>query len=201
LISIALNSLLFAAIEPAQRWIRTRSAMARKLELRADPLATLPTSVDQSRLTGQVVVVGYGRVGRRIVDVLHAEQIHYVVVDEHREIIEALREKDIAAVCGDAADPATLIQAHIMHASMLVIAAPDAFNVRKMVDIARTLNPAVETIIRTHNETEALLLQQDNVGTVFIGEQELAHGMTEHVLSRLARPQDDTPHRRAKASH
>jgi len=201
LISIALNSVLFAAIEPAQRWIRARSAFARKLELRADPLATLPMSVDQSRLTGQVVVVGYGRVGRRIVSELQAKQIHYVVVDQHRDVIEALRQKDIAAVCGDAADPATLIQAHIMHASMLVIAAPDAFNVRKMVEIARTLNPTVETIIRTHNETEALLLQQDNVGTVFIGEQELAHGMTEHVLARLGHATTEAPHRKAESSH
>jgi CPA2 family monovalent cation:H+ antiporter-2 len=194
LISIALNSLLFAAIEPAQRWIRQRSATARKLELRADPLATLPMSVDQSWLTGQVVVVGFGRVGRRIVDELQEKQIHYVVVDQHRDIIETLRAKDIAAVCGDAADPATLIQAHIMHASMLVIAAPDVFNVRKMVEIAHTLNPTVETVIRTHNETEAQLLQQENVGTVFIGEQELARGMMGHVLARLGHKPIDTSH-------
>jgi CPA2 family monovalent cation:H+ antiporter-2 len=194
LISIALNSLLFTAIEPAQRWIRQRSAMARKLEARTDPLATLPMSVDQSRLTGQVVVVGYGRVGRRIAEALQEKQIHYVVVEQHREIIEALRQRDIAAVCGDAADPATLIQAHIMHASMLVIAIPDAFDVRKMVDIARTLNPAVETVIRTHNETEALLLQQENIGTVFMGEHELARGMTGHVLTRLGHRAADAPH-------
>jgi CPA2 family monovalent cation:H+ antiporter-2 len=168
--------------------------MARKLEARTDPLATLPMSVDQSRLTGQVVVVGYGRVGRRIAEALQEKQIHYVVVEQHREIIEALRQRDIAAVCGDAADPATLIQAHIMHASMLVIAIPDAFDVRKMVDIARTLNPAVETVIRTHNETEALLLQQENIGTVFMGEHELARGMTGHVLTRLGHRAADAPH-------
>jgi len=201
LISIALNSLVFAAIEPAQRWIRQRSSLARKLEARADPLATLPISVDQAYLSGQVVVVGYGRVGRRIVEALDTKQIHYVVVDQHRNLIEALREKGVAAVCGDAADPSTLIQAHIMHASMLVIAAPDAFNVRKMVEIACTLNPAVETVIRTHNETEAMLLQKENIGTVFIGEQELARGMTGHVLARLGHPDIDMSHQKATLSH
>jgi len=122
-------------------------------------------------------------------------------VDQHRNLIEALREKGVAAVCGDAADPSTLIQAHIMHASMLVIAAPDAFNVRKMVEIARTLNPAVETVIRTHNETEAMLLQKENIGTVFIGEQELARGMTGHVLARLGHPDIDMSHQKATLSH
>ena len=66
LISIALNPLVFAAIEPVQAWIRARSKLARNLERRDDPLAELPTTVDQSLLTGQVVLVGYGRVGRRI---------------------------------------------------------------------------------------------------------------------------------------
>ena len=42
LISIALNSLVFAAIEPAQRWIRARSVLARNLERSPDPLAESP---------------------------------------------------------------------------------------------------------------------------------------------------------------
>jgi len=42
LISIALNPLVFAAIEPAQRWIRARSSLARALERDDDPLAQLP---------------------------------------------------------------------------------------------------------------------------------------------------------------
>ena len=185
LISIALNSLLFTAIEPAQRWIRQRSALARRLEARIDPLATLPQSVDQSRLTGQVVLVGYGRVGRRIAQALTDKHIHYVVVDQHRSIVEPLRAADIPAVCGDAADPATLIQAHIMRASMLVIATPDTRDIGKMVDIARTLNPGVEVVLRTHNEAEARLLHDAGLGTVFISEHELALGMSRHVLMRF----------------
>ena len=47
----------------------------------------------------------------------------------------------IAAVSGNAADPAVLIQAHIADAAMLVIATPDPLGVRKMAEIARTLNP------------------------------------------------------------
>ena len=70
LISIAANSAVFAAIEPLQQWIRERSALARRLEQRDDPLAQLPMSTDEALLTGQVVLVGYGRVGRRIGEAL-----------------------------------------------------------------------------------------------------------------------------------
>lgn len=188
LISIALNALVFTAIEPAQAWIRQRSSLARRLERRDDPLAELPMSVDQSRLTGQVVLVGYGRVGRRIAEALRERKIPFVVAEQNREVVEMLRARDIAAVSGDASDPAVLIQAHIARAGMLVIATPDPVKVRKMIETARLLNPKAEIVLRTHSEEEAEFLQKENIGKVFMGEHELALGMTRHVLERMAPP-------------
>jgi len=185
LISIALNSLAFAAIEPAQRWIRERSALARRLELRDDPLAQLPMSTDQALLTGQVVLVGYGRVGRRIAETLNEHGIPYVVAEQNRGIVETLRAHEIPAVSGDASDPAVLIQAHIARAGMLVIATPDTFAARKMVETAKLLNPSIEVVVRTHSDEEADLLTKENIGKVFMGEHELARGMTAHVLGRM----------------
>ncbi len=185
LISIALNPALFAAIEPAQRWIRARSELARKLERRPDPLAELPSSVDSDLLTGQVVLVGYGRVGRRIATSLSEQNIPYVVAEQNRDIVEKLRAQNIQAVSGDASDPAVLIQAHIARAAMLVIATPDTVHVRNMVDVARKLNPAVEIVLRTHSDEEMNLLREEKMGTVFMGEHELARAMTRHVLERM----------------
>ena len=186
LISITLNPLLFGAIEPLQNWIRARSPMARALERSDDPLAELPMSVDHKYLTGQVVLVGYGRVGRRIGEALAARGIRFVVADENREIVESLRAAGIPAVSGNAGDPAVLIQAHVARAAVLVIATPDTFYVRKMIETARALNPGIETVVRTHSDEEAKLLRQENAGTVFMGEHELALGMTRHVLEQLS---------------
>ena len=184
IISIALNPLVFQAIEPAQTWIRARSKLAQALERPDDPLAALPMTVDLNRLAGQVVLVGYGRVGRRIGEALTAQGIPFVVAEENREIVEKLRANDIPAVSGDASDPAVLIQAHIHRARVLVIATPDSLNVRRMIETARTVNPRVEIIVRTHSEEEAALLEKENAGTVFFGEHELARSMIHHVLER-----------------
>ena len=184
IISIALNPLVFQAIEPAQTWIRARSKLAQALERPDDPLAALPMTVDLNRLAGQVVLVGYGRVGRRIGEALIAQGIPFVVAEENREIVEKLRASDIPAVSGDASDPAVLIQAHIHRARLLVIAIPDMLNVRRMIETARTVNPRVEIIVRTHSEEEAALLEKENAGRVFFGEHELARSMIQHVLQR-----------------
>jgi len=186
IISMALNPLVFAAIEPAQAWIRARSKLAQFMERPDDPLAALPMTVDLNRLTGQVVLVGYGRVGRRIGEALTANGISFVVAEANREIVEQLRARDIPAVSGDAADPAVLIQAHIQRARVLVIATPDTLNVRRMIEIARTVNPRIETVVRTHSEEEAVLLEKENAGKVFFGEHELARSMIQHVLDRYA---------------
>ncbi|MGR6034631.1 MAG: cation:proton antiporter domain-containing protein [Candidatus Nitrosoglobus sp.] len=185
LISIAINPLAFKAIEPAQAWIRSRSALARLFERPDDPLAKLPMSTEKKYLSKQIVLVGYGRVGRRIGDALAKEGIPYVVAEQNRELVEDLRKHGVPAVTGDAADPAVLIQAHIARASMLVIAIPDIINVRQMITTARMLNPKVGIVIRTHSEEEAILLEQEGAGKVFLGENELAKSITQYVLERL----------------
>jgi len=185
LISIALNPLLFAAVEPLRRWVLLHSALARQLEQRPDPFAELPMSTEHKYLAGQVVLVGYGRVGRRIAIALDNRSIPYVAVEQNRELVEQLRMTGTVAVSGSAADPAVLVQAHIAHAAMLVIATPDPIGARQMAETARTLNPDIEIVLRTHSENESQLLRNEGIGTVFFGEEELARGMTSHVLERF----------------
>jgi CPA2 family monovalent cation:H+ antiporter-2 len=186
IVSIAVNPLMFKLAGPLERWVRGKSEHARRMERSADPLAELPMTVTHERLTGQVVLVGYGRVGRRIAQELSKQGVHYVVAEQNREVVEDLRRHDQPAVAGNAADPAVLIQAHIARASMLVIATPDTFHVRAMVETAKALNPGIRCVVRSHNEEEARLLREDTGGAVFVGERELAGSMTRHVLEGLA---------------
>jgi CPA2 family monovalent cation:H+ antiporter-2 len=186
LLSIALNPFVFNAVEPLQEWIRRRTPLARRLERRDDPLAELPTTVDERLLTGHVVLVGYGRVGQRVGEALHRRGVPIVVAEQNREIVERLRAQGVPAVSGDASEPAVIVQAHIARARMLVVATPDAFTARAIVELARTINPKVETVVRTHSDDEAELLAREHADRVFMGEHELALGMTRHVLERLA---------------
>ena len=186
LISIALNSFLFAAIEPFRRWVLKQSDLARRLERRDDPFAELPMTTETKYLEGQVVLVGYGRLGRRIAAALDQRGIPYVVAEENRELVEDLRKEGKAAVSGNAAEAAVLIQAHIARAAMMIVALPDTLNVRTMAAIARKLNPDIEIILRSPSEDETILLRHEHMGAVFYAEDELAQSMCRHVLHRFA---------------
>jgi CPA2 family monovalent cation:H+ antiporter-2 len=187
-ISIGVNPFLFDAIEPVRKWVLERSPRAREVARPADPLAELPATVDPAHLTGHVVIVGHGRVGRRIAERLAERGIAVVVAEENREAVERLRARGVHAVSGDATDPAVLIQAHVARARMLVVATPDTFGVRKMTETARALNPRIEVLVRTHSDEEAELLRQDAGTVVFMGEHELALAMTRHVVERFEAP-------------
>ena len=189
LISIALNPFVFAAIAPFKNWLLKRSRYARKLEQRQDPYAELPMSTERKYLEGQIVLVGYGKVGRRIAAALDEHAIPYVVAEQNRELVESLRREGKAAVTGNAAEPAVLIQAHIVDAAMLVVALSDPIDIRQMAHTARTLNPDIEIVLRTHNEAESDLLRDEEVGTVFFSEDALARTMSGHILERFAAEQ------------
>ena len=186
LLSIALNPLLFAMVSPLNTWVLKRSALARKLDSRADPFSELPMDTDRKYLENQVVLVGYGRVGRRIAAGLSAQNIPFVVADKNHDRVEKLRDQGIPAVFGDATEVDVLIQAHILHAAVLVIATPETIDVRKTVQSARLVNPGIQVILRTHNEDEVELLKQEQLGQVFLGEDELAQSMTQATLAYFA---------------
>lgn len=194
LFSITLNSFIFSAIEPVQRWIRERSHLARLLERSGDPLAMLPDEVDQAYLRDQVVIVGYGGVGRRITENLINQNIKVVIAEENREIVEKLRQANIAAVSGVATEPSVLIQAHIMHARLLVISPMDILDIHRIVDIAKQLNPQIQVLICAESKEEAAVIRDENIGEVFYAKEEMAKNMSHHILNQIELAHQSTHH-------
>ncbi|MCO8041441.1 cation:proton antiporter [Acinetobacter bohemicus] len=185
LFSISLNSFVFSAIEPVQKWIRERSTLARLLERSGDPLAMLPDEVSQDYLRDQVVIVGHGEVGRRITLSLMQHNIKVVIAEENREIVEDLRKKGIAAVSGIATEAGVLIQAHIQHARLLVLSPMDIVDIHKIVDIAKTLNPQIQVLVCAENKEEAEIIRRDQVGEVYYAKEEMAKNMSHYILHQI----------------
>jgi monovalent cation:H+ antiporter-2, CPA2 family len=184
LISIALNPVIFSIVKPFRNWVLSFSESAREYEKRTDLYSELPMSTERKYLEGQVVLVGYGRVGRKIASSLTAAKIPYVVAEKNRELVEDLRKAGTPSVSGDASEPGVLIQAHIANASMLVIATSDTIDVRKMVETAKLLQPSIKIVVRTDNESEFNFLKEENIGQIFYGEEELASGMCRFILAQ-----------------
>jgi CPA2 family monovalent cation:H+ antiporter-2 len=75
--------------------------------------------------------------------------------------------------------------AHIDTAKLLIIATPDSYSARRVLDLARSANPRIDTVVRTHNDHEREHFEKAGVGRVVMGERELALGMTDYALASL----------------
>ncbi|HSI24641.1 MAG TPA: YbaL family putative K(+) efflux transporter [Methylotenera sp.] len=182
LISIALNPFVFSMVGVIQNWLLKNPKIAMRLEPPQNPLKEFPLTTDAKYLSNQVVLVGWGRVGKLIAKALTEQGIPFVVAEENRGFVEMLRQRDIPAVWGDATEPEVLVQAHIKEAKALVIATPETVHVSKMTEIAQTLNPDIQIVVRSHNVEEAELIQKESGATVFVGERELANSMLAHIV-------------------
>src|SRR5262245_16244268 len=186
LISITLNPFVFATITPVTRWVRARPSLYALVERGATRLATLPHNPHSNPIRGHAVIVGYGRVGGMIGAALAEKRLPFVVIERDLRLVEVLRERGIRAIYGDASASGVLDAAHIGDAKLLVIASPDSYAARRVLDLARQANPGIDTVVRTHTEHEAEHFEKAGVGRVVMGERELALGMTDYALERLA---------------
>jgi CPA2 family monovalent cation:H+ antiporter-2 len=174
LLSITANPLIFAAATWLERRVRASPRLAEWLERPAGALAELPAGVDEEALRDHAVLIGHGRVGAPVAHALEQQGIPYVVVEQNREEVEALRARGLPALFGDASRPGILEHAHLERARLLVVSSPDAFQARLILDHARKVNPGIDTVVRTHSDEERAHLERTGVGRAVVGERELA---------------------------
>ncbi|KQP55156.1 MULTISPECIES: YbaL family putative K(+) efflux transporter [unclassified Methylobacterium] len=183
LLSITLNPLVFALAARAERWLGSRPEVAARFERHAAAPPAIAAEATAHR--GHAVIVGYGRVGSAIGKAFSAWDLPFVVVERDRRRVLELRKAGIEAIFGDASAPGLLEAAEIGEARLFVIAAPDAHQARRLVELARSLNPGIDTLVRSHSDGERKLLEEQGVGLALMAERELAFGMIVYALRSL----------------
>ncbi len=188
LLSISLNPLAFGVADRVERWIAARPRLVALLERPAGTTADQPPTMDPQQWRDHVIIVGYGRVGSAIGETLMKHEVPYVVVEQDRETVDALRGRGIAAFSGDASRPGVLDQAMVGQARLLAVTAPDPFKARAIILAARRANPTIDTVVRTHTDDERTYLERLRVGMAVMGERELANTMARYALRSGASP-------------
>jgi len=187
LLSIALNPVTFAGIDPLNRWLEARPRLLRLLERRgAEKHRTASTSA--VGLRDHAILVGYGRVGGAIGEVLSAQALPFAVIERDHLMLASAQAAGVPTLVGDAGAPGVLEAAGIQHARLVVVATPDSFQARHIVELARQLKPGIDIVVRTHSAGEMQKLEALGAGRVVFSERELAYGMLEYALRSLGVP-------------
>jgi len=192
IISIAIHPLTFRVVEPLSQWVRSRRDLAETIERPAGELTELPPGINDADLNDHVVIVGSGRVGAPIARELKRHNIPHLIVDQSRERVEVLRSEGWPVLYGDASRPEVLTATRLDRARLVLVTAPDAYQARATLALAKQLNPSVSIAVRTHSDSERAWLESHGASYALVSERELAVSMTRYALRCLQVEHDMT---------
>ena len=162
-------------------WIADRLAV----KAAPDPeLAVGPPAAAGKR----VIVVGYGRVGQLVCEMLARHQVPYVAIDSDPREIAHLRRKGHAVFFGDANSEPFLEQCGIRDAASLVLTLHTGAALDEIAQIARSLNPGLTIIARARDADHAKQLYSLGVTDAVPETIEASLQLSEAVLFDLGVP-------------
>ncbi len=135
-------------------------------------------------VTGHVVLVGYGRVGRFVGESLIEAGESFTVIEAEDDVTALPRDVEKATVLiGNAANADVLCSAELNDARMLFVAIPQSFEAGQIVQQARRLNPKIRIVARAHSDDEVAHLKKMGADMAIMGEREIAKRMLDQALA------------------
>jgi CPA2 family monovalent cation:H+ antiporter-2 len=175
LLSITANPVMLRSITEVERWLKKLPVVWKRLDLHGP---SLTTAVEL--LANHVVVIGYGRVGRHIVNVLGQLNVPRLVVDANAGRIEELDARGVPTLFGDAANSEVVAHASLKRARLLVVTVPEEAMAGVIVAAAREQAPDLPIIARAATGLGVKRLAQ-------LGAQQVIHPELEGGLQIVRR--------------
>ena len=183
LLYITLNAPMFRLTNLLEKWLQRFPALWKSLDRYTPEFIPIEESIKD-----HVVIVGYGRVGRHIVNLLGQMEIPHLVVDADAERIQELDQKGIPSLFGNAANSELLTHTGLGRARALVVAGPDEDASALVVTAARDLAPELPIIARATSEEGTKRLTELGAQDVIHPELEGGLEIVRHTLLQLGFP-------------
>lgn len=143
------------------------------------------SGVKPPELIGHLVVVGFGVNGKNLAHAARVAEIPYIIVDLNPETVQRERKKGEKIYFGDAGNQKVLEELHADRAAVLAIAGPDITRTRRIVFLAKLLNPDLHVIARTRFISEIEPLKELGADEVIAEEFESAIEIFTRVLNKF----------------
>ena len=140
---------------------------------------------------GHLILLGYGDVGKSIVDILYGSPFRFVVVDSNEKVFEHV---DFEHLVGNGADEDVLLEAGVKTASFEFVALNDDTNVIFATLISRNLNPELIIVARANSVKSIDKIYNagaDYVGSLSIVAGQLLAKMTADCMGKSCRIDED----------
>jgi len=132
-----------------------------------------------------IVLCGYGRVGRNIAQNLSDLSIPYLVIEMDPERVSELQSKGEKCIYGDAGNAHVLSLARLDKARVLIITYPDPISVVTTVKHALRINARLKIVARVHRKRESEILERLGVSELVNPEYEASFEFLRRTLAHI----------------
>jgi glutathione-regulated potassium-efflux system protein KefB len=138
----------------------------------------------------EAIVVGYGRVGRIVMETLRRAGVAATAVDLDPARLQVGRRLGHRVVYGDAADPRMLDRVGSADTRVVVVAVDRPDRAEATVSAARAAYPQALVLARAHDDDRRPKLKHLGASVVLTETLELSLGLAEAALQRLDVPEE-----------
>ncbi len=139
---------------------------------------------------GHAVIVGYGRTGRVIAQLLDRQKVPYVALDLDATRVSRWRTQGSPVYFGDATRPGVLERLHLPQAIALVITTDDPDAAQRVLSLARALVPTLPILVRAHDSDHAAELLTAGATAVIPEVLEAGLQLGQVLLEKMGLPTD-----------
>ena len=151
-----------------------------------EPLDTI--NYPKSGLRNHVIIVGGGRVGFRIAQVLKRLSVPMLIIELDQLRVERAKHADIPVVFGDVGHEVVLEAAEAASARLLIITTPEIVITQTIVERARKVNSEIQVVARAAGVEFLEEFKKLNISEVVIPEFEAGLEMARKALVHLHIP-------------
>jgi len=183
LISISVNPLLYRVLPKLEKLLQRMPGFWKRMDA-----STHIVEVKEEDLHDHVVIVGYGRIGKHLVEVLKSLNVPLLVIESDVERIDQLNQQQIPTLYGDAANSEVITHAGLAKARAIICTVPEESSAATIVTAARDINPDLPIIVRAASTEGVQNLAR--LGAQHVVHPELEGGleMVHHTLLQLGFP-------------
>ncbi len=135
-----------------------------------------------------VIIVGFGRIGRMLAQILDSQGVAYVAIDNDPQLVAHLREQAGRLHYGDAARGELLRRVHAQHAAAIVLTMDHPASALHAARAIRRDYPEARLIARARDESHAQALMRAGASLVVPETLESGLQLSEFVLHGLGFP-------------
>lgn len=139
--------------------------------------------ISKNTMENHIVVLGYGRLGRRICDKLENSHIPYIAIESNIHNAKEAQKEGKSVIFGNAAKKSILSSTNIAKSSAIIVAFDNSEKIHLVCDVLRSMQLDVPVTIKVDRFIEKEELQKEfPYYKIVVGTEQIARGMVDSML-------------------